>query len=61
MNFEILGVFFSALTAAENYPSGDSGGFPVPYWNAIILKTKNFYEFFVPFMESPWKYKYFQK
>ena len=35
--------------------------FNVPYSNQVILKTKTFSAFFMPFMESPSNFKFFEK
>ena len=35
--------------------------FTVPYSNPVLLKRKNIFWFFIPFMESPSNFKHFQK
>ena len=61
LKVEIAGVLVNTLAADYKYPSRDCENLPFPIQMQLSKKRKKFSEFFVPFIESTWNFKHFQK
>ena len=57
---EILGVFITTLIADDKYRVQDCENLPLAIQMQWYEKQKNFSQFFVPFLESTWNFKYFE-
>ena len=57
----MLGVFHNTLTANDNYPVEDCGNLWSPIQMYCPLKSRNFSNFFVLFLESTSSFKHFEK
>ena len=54
-------MFGNTLTAKDNYPVEDCRNLSSPIQMQLSLKPKIFSDLFVPFLESPSNFKYFDK
>ena len=54
-------MFRDTLTAKDNYPVEDCRNLSSPIQTQLSLKTKIFSDLFVPFLESPSNFNYFDK
>ena len=59
--FQIIGLFANTSTADYKYPVPDCENMPFPIRVRLFKKQKTFSEFFIPFMQSPSNFEYFQK
>ena len=59
LKFQIIGVFVNRLAADYKYPVPDIENLLFPIQMQLSSKRKIFSEFFIPFMESPSKFKHF--
>ena len=58
---DILVLFVNTLTSHAKYPVQDCDNLQLPLLMQLSQKRKHFSEFFVPFLESTSKLKYFKK
>ena len=58
---EILRVSINEVTADGKYFVQDCDNLPLPNEMQLSGKWKNFYHFFVPFLESTSNFKHFEK
>ena len=61
LKFQILGVFFNTLTSGDKYLVWDYEKLQFSIQMQLSQKQNSFSQFFVPFTESSWHYKYFRK
>ena len=59
--FKIIVVFVNTLTVDAKYPETDCGNLLFPIQMQLFEKGTTFSWFFVPFLESSWNLKHFQK
>ena len=61
MWYEILRLFVNALTADDKYSGTNMKNLPQQFQTPVSPKQKTFSQFFIPFLECPWKLEHFQK
>ena len=58
---EIFGVYVNTLTADGKYPVQYCENLQLPIQMQLSYNWKTFSEFFVPFLDSTWYFKHFEK
>ena len=54
-------MFRNTLTSNDKYPVRDCVNLLTPIQMELSLKATTFSDFFVPFLESTWNFKHFEK
>ena len=59
--YEILRLFFNALTADDNYSGSNMQNFPQQFQMPLSQKQKTLSGFFIAFLKFAWNLEHFQK
>ena len=59
--YEILSLFFNALTADDNYSGSNMQNFPQQFLMPLSQKQKTLSGFFIAFLKFAWNLEHFQK
>ena len=59
--YEILRLFFNALTADDKSSGSNMQNFPQQFQTPLYQKQKTLSEFFIAFLKCAWNLKHFQK